>query len=157
MIHSGTMATAPAVVLDTLASLLEAEQASIVRYVKPSSPYLTRATAKLRADILEWVAASERRETELAGTIARLGGWPGPRGLQPEEQYMAYLSLRFLMPKLVDAKQLLLDRYENALTQLGKEPGTPPEVTQLLTRLRDEHAEQLAAVRKASDEVLAEK
>jgi len=38
-----------------------------------------------------------------------------------EEQYLAYLSLKFLLPKLVVEKNLLLTRFENAQAAIGKE------------------------------------
>jgi hypothetical protein len=150
------MPTPPAVVVDTLNSLLEAEQGSVVRFLGPSSPYLTRASTKLRDDIRAWVAANDERSRELAGMVDALGGVPAPRVIQPEEQFMAFLSLRFLLPKLVDAGQLLLERYDNALSLLDA-PETPAGVVDRLRRLRDQHAEQLAAARRASDEVLSEK
>jgi hypothetical protein len=149
------MSAAPAVVVDVLNSLLEAEQNSIIRFLGPGSPYLTAATAKLRDDLAEMAAANDRRSAELAATIDRLGGSPLPRGLQPEEQYLAYLSLRFLLPKAVDANQLLLDRYDNALAQLEPEPTTPPDVLDMVRRFRAEHVSHVEALKKAADEVLA--
>lgn len=149
------MSAAPAVVVDVLNSLLEAEQNSIIRFLGPGSPYLTTATAKLRDDLAEMVAANDTRSAELAAAIDRLGGSPLPRGLQPEEQYLAYLSLRFLLPKAADAKQLLIDRYDNALAQLEPEPTTPPEILDMIRRFRAEHAAHVEALKKATDEVLA--
>jgi hypothetical protein len=145
-----------AVIIDTLNSLLEAEQNSIIRFLGPGSPYLTRATAKLRGEIEGWVTANDRRSAELAQAVERLGGTPFPRTLQPEEQYLAYLSLRFLLPKLVDAKQLLADRYDNALTVLKPE-STPPEILDMLNRFRAEHAAQMDVLKKAFEEVMASK
>ena len=150
-----TMTHAPADILDTLNALLGAEESSIIRYVGPASPYLTRATAHLRQDIGDWIAGADRREQELAELIDRLGGFPGPRVLQPEEQYMAYLSLRYLLPKLVDAQQQLLQRYQDALAHLHQQ-HTPPEVLDLIQRLRDEHAGHLQTARTAVDQVLNE-
>ena len=41
------MSAAPAVIVDVLNSLLEAEQDSIIRFLGPGSPYLTTATVRL--------------------------------------------------------------------------------------------------------------
>ena len=112
------MSAAPAVIVDVLNSLLEAEQDSIIRFLGPGSPYLTTATVRLRDDLAAMVVANDRRSAGIAETVDRLGGVPLPRKPQPEEQYLAYLSLKFLLPKLVDAEQLLIDRYDNALNLL---------------------------------------
>jgi hypothetical protein len=147
------MSAAPAVIVDVLNSLLEAEQDSIIRFLGPGSPYLTTATAKLRDDLAVMAAATDRRSAGIAGTVDRLGGVSLPRKPQPAEQYLAYLSLKFLLPKLVDAEQLLIDRYDNALNLLDPN-GTPTVVLGMLKTFRLEHIEQQAAIQKAADEVL---
>ena len=63
------------------------------------SPYLTRTTAAVRRPLEQMVRESERHARELSTMIDQLGGSPVPRaGAQPEDQYLAYLSLRFLLP-----------------------------------------------------------
>ena len=62
------------------------------------------------------VAANDRHAGELADLIESPRRRPRARvGLSREEQYLAFLSLKFLLPKLVDEKQLTIQRYENAL------------------------------------------
>ena len=149
MLNSATM-TAPVAVLDTLGSLLEAEQNSVFRYMGDGSPYLSRATAEVRRPLAEMVRSSERRCSELASFIDSLGGYTSTRGLVPEEQYLAYLSLKFLLPKLVDAKKLIIQRYENALRAIGK---SSPDAAALVQRHIDEHNAELDTLEKAAASV----
>jgi hypothetical protein len=140
----------PAAIIDVLNGLLEAELGSIFRFMGEGSPYLDRATADVRKPLQEMVATIPRRTRELADLIESLGGVPTPRNILPEEQYLAFLSLKFLLPKLVGAKELLITRYENALRALK---GAPPEVVDLLKRELNEHKSQLEILNKAAEEV----
>ena len=99
-----TPAAAPVAVVDALNALLEAEQNSIFRFMGEGSPYLTRATVEIRRPLQQMMDTSYRHCGQLYALIEHLGGDPRPRGLQQEEQYLAFLSLKFLLPKLVDAK-----------------------------------------------------
>src|SRR3954470_23964907 len=110
VVHSPPMPTAPVAVVDALNSLLEAQQNSIIRFMGEGSPYLSRATAEVRRPMQEMVATINHRVMNLARLSDRLGGVPipGPRGVDPEEQYLAFLSLKFLLPKLQQAKELLI-------------------------------------------------
>jgi hypothetical protein len=71
--------------------------------------------------------------------------------VQNEEQYLAFLSLKFLLPKLVDAKKLTIRRYENAISALE---GAPPEVVSLVTAQLTEHRAQLETLQKAAADVM---
>ncbi len=149
------MPTAPVAVVDALNSLLEAQQNSIIRFMGEGSPYLSRATVEVRRPLHQMLNNNFRRCRELYNMVEELGGSPWPLGLQPEEQYLAFLSLKFLLPKLVDAKQLIIRRYENAVKAIGK--GGPPEANELLQRHLSEHRAELAVLQKAAADVLAAK
>src|SRR5689334_13172098 len=114
MVESPAMSP-PAAVIDVLNSLLEAEQGSVFRFMGEGSPYLSRATAEVRRPLQQMVDANRRYVMALADMIQRLGGEPVPRPVRPEEQYLAFLSLKFLLPKLVEEKRLIFQRYDNAL------------------------------------------
>lgn len=148
------MASAPVAIVDALNSLLEAQQNSIIRFMGEGSPYLGRATAEVRAPLQQMLANNLRRCEELYHLIETLGGTPTPAGLQPEEQYLSYLSLKFLMPKLADAKRLIILRYENA-EKAAK--AAPPEVTALLDRHLAAHRAELDILEQATAGVLAQK
>lgn len=146
------MSSAPAAIVDALNSLLESQQNSIIRFMGEGSPYLTRATAEVRRPLAEMLNNNLRRCNELYTAVEALGGEARHRTVQPEEQYLAYLSVKFLLPKLVDAKKLIIRRYENTLKAIGTEP---PEVIGLLRRHLGEHRSELAVLEKAAAGVLA--
>jgi hypothetical protein len=153
MTDLSTMPETPsAVVIDSLNSLLEAEQGSIFRFLGEGSPYLSRATAEIRKPLEEMVVASVRRANELYNCIDSLGGFPSPRALQNEEQYLAYLSLKFLLPKLVNAKKLLITRNESALRAV-QEDSPPPDVITMLESHLAEHRADLEMLGKAAADV----
>ena len=153
MVDSATMSSPPVAVIDALNSLLEAEQGSVFRFMTEGSPYLSRASAEVRRPLQRMVEANQRYVLMLADMIQRLGGDPVPLRVKPEEQYLAFLSLKFLLPKLVDEKVLILQRYENVLRQIG---DGPPEVLEMLLAHQAECRSQLEVLKKASEDVIAE-
>src|SRR5215218_9964636 len=127
-----TMSSVPVATVEILNDLLDAELNSVFRFMGEGSPYLSGATAAIRKPLAEMVEASTRRAHELYDLIESLGGSPVPRGLRSEEQYLAFLSLKFLLPKLVHEKNLAIRRLENAIAGERAAPATPPEVLELL-------------------------
>src|SRR5687767_843089 len=152
MVDSPTMTSPPVAVVDALNSLLDAEQSSVFRFMGEGSPYLSRATAEVRRPLQEMVEANSRHAANLARAIADLGGYPAPRPVRAEEQYLAFLSLKFMLPKLVDEKALIIRRYDNALRAV---PDAPPQVTRLLRAQRAEHAAHLEVLKRAAEDVIA--
>jgi hypothetical protein len=147
-------AASPVAVIDALNALLEAELNSIFRFMGEGSPYLSRASFEVRRPLNEMVLAGQRRSRELAEMIDRLGGIPSPRSIQPEEQYLAFLTLKFLLPKLVEAKKLTIERYENAVQALK---SAPQDVLSLLHAHTAEHQSDLQLLQSAAAEVLRKK
>lgn len=148
------MAPPPVAVLDTLNSLLEAELNSIFRFMGEGSPYLTRATAQVRRPLALMVRDNERHSRELSEWIERLGGSPTPRlRPRPGDQYLAYLSLNFLLPKLVGDKRLLIRRYENALAAVEERPDIHSSANELLRRLLNDHKNDLQVLGEAVSEL----
>lgn len=143
----------PVAVVDALNSLLEAELGSVFRFMGEGSPYLSRASADVRRPLQEMVDANQRYARAIADMIQRLGGEPVARPVRPEEQYLAFLSLKFLLPKLVDEKILIYRRYESALMLA---PDAPPEVIALMRQHQKECLAQLEILKKASEDVIAE-
>src|SRR5690349_16769540 len=117
MIDSATMPlrSAPAAVVDALNGLLESELNSVFRFMDEGSPYLSRATVEVKRPLEEMVRTNHRHAGELSDLIESLGGYPVPRSIRPDEQYLAFLSLKFLLPKLANEKRFTIERYENAL------------------------------------------
>jgi hypothetical protein len=116
MAQPGDKSATPVAVIDALSSLLEAELNSIFRFMGEGSPYLSRATVEVRRPLQDMVIAEKRRAGELADLMDSLGSVPTPTvGIRRDEQYLAFLSLKFLLPKLVGEKRLHIERYENAI------------------------------------------
>jgi hypothetical protein len=147
------MTGAPVAVIDALDGLLEAELTSIFRVMGEGSPYLSRANSEIRRPLNAMVLAGQRRARELAKLIESLGGTPSPGTIQPEEQYLAYLTLKFLLPKLADAKKLIIERYENTLRAMK---GAPPSVPDLLNSHIAEMKAEQQVLEKAAAEVIAQ-
>jgi bacterioferritin (cytochrome b1) len=140
-------ATPPAAVIDILNALLESQQNSIIRFMGESSPYVGGASAAVREMLRRLLDNNLKRAEDLYRLIEKLGGRPRPRGLQPEEQYLAYLSIKFLLPKIIDAKELIIRRYENALLSLQ---NAPPEVTEAFKKQLAEHRTELEELKSAA-------
>lgn len=149
MLHSAAMPhSAPVAVIDALNGLLEAELNSVFRFMEEGSPYLSRATVEVKRPLEAMVQTNQRHAAELSDLIESLGGYPVPRSLRPEEQYLAFLSLKFLLPKLANEKRFTIERYENALAAIGK--NAPPQVLALLRSHIATHRRDLDVLDKAA-------
>ncbi len=141
------MPATPLAILDVLNDLLEAQLNGVFRFMEESSPYLGRADVEIRQPLQDMAAAAKRYGQELAALIESLGGFPRAPGLHPEEQYLSFLSLKFLLPKLVDAKKLMIRRYQSALSAL---PDAPANVRDLLQSQLNGQQEELTVLEKAA-------
>ena len=146
------MQTASIAIVDTLISLFEAERASVFRLMGEGSPYLADAPPRVRETLMGMKESNVRHVAALAGAIRTLDG-PPPRPELPPEPYLNYLSLKFLLPKLADEKELLIQRYDNALRALPKD--APREVVDLLRGQDAEHKRDVETLRAAAEHVLA--
>ena len=152
--NSNNHSAAPVAVIDLLNSLLEAEMNSVFRFMGEGSPYLSRATVEVRRPLAGMVIAERQRAGQLADLIESLGTVPTPQvGVQREEQFLAFLSLKFLLPKLLDEKRLELQRYDNALRGVKPFPRVPPEVPAVLTAHIAQLRAELAALEQAAAHV----
>ena len=155
-----TSSRPPTAVVDLLTSLLEAEMNSVFRFMGEGSPYLSRATVEVRRPLQEMVLAEHRRAGELADLIESLGTVPTPAGaIRRDEQYLAFLSLQFLLPKLVIEKKLHIERYENALVELKRQqlPNIPTEAVTLVESHLAELRSELAALESVSQHVASKR
>jgi DNA-binding ferritin-like protein len=146
------MAAAPVVILDALQSLYEAEQGSVFRLVGEGTPALGPVPPRVHELLQRLYHANLRHVNELAGEIRRLGDSPRarrPAELTSEESYLRFLSLRFLVPKLVREKELMIERYENALRALAND--APTGVTDLIRRQMAEQAANVDELQAAAE------
>jgi hypothetical protein len=145
------MTQVPEAIIDTLNGLLEAEVNSVFCFVMTASPYLGKAPAEVRRVMEEMDSLCDQHRKELARLIESLGGVPRVRSHVPEdEQYLSYLSLKFLLPKLVIEKDLLLRRFENAQGTIG---NNYPQVTEFLTRMVKEQRHYLEVLKQGAAEI----
>ena len=135
-------------VVDALNSLLEAEANSIFHFVGPGSPYVASADIHVREPLEEFSRHLDRHQRELSELIRKLGGTPAHPPLpDPEDQYLSFLSLKFLLPKLVESKELMIQRHQSVLNMIQADP----EVMQLLQRHTDEMQSDLTILKRVAD------
>jgi hypothetical protein len=131
--------------IDLLSDLLQGEQAGAFHFMTEADPYIKRAEAEMRRPLLEMIKSTIRREGELAAVIDELGSSPPPPAVSKENQYLAFLSVDFLLPKLRDAKLASIRNYEKALKLAGEDEM----VTAVLEQHLREHRLELEQIEKA--------
>lgn len=142
------MTVLSAAVVDALNSLIETERGSIFRLMGDDSRYLREASPQVRRVLEEEKEASYRHADELRQLVRQLHGQPVPAArTATDPPLLEFISLRFLLPKLVDDKELLIRHYHNVLRALGSDG---PEVEQVLRRHVAEHEAHLQVLRSAS-------
>jgi hypothetical protein len=122
-----------------LDALLTGERTDAFGFLASSSPYVGHSAAAWRT-VQTILAASRQRQLELAAMLDAMGVMPRPGTFPPETQYLAFLSMEFLLPKLIEAKERSIRQYEMALTQTGDENQ---HVTSVLARHLEEHRAEL--------------
>jgi hypothetical protein len=142
-----TTAAQPIKATDALGGILRAEQMSVFHFMAEAEAYINPALAEIRRPLEKMVRASRRREGELAAMIVELGGALRQPALAAETQYLAFLSVGFLLPKMVMARQQVIGRYEQAVGSLA---GAPVDAIALLKGHLEELKEELAVLQKAA-------
>src|SRR5882724_11058022 len=132
-------------IIDLLSDLLQCEQAGPLHFMPESDPHINRAEAELRRPLLEMIKSIRRREGELAAVIDELGSSPPPPAVSKENQYLAFLSVDFLLPKLRDAKLASIRNYEKALKLVDDDEM----VNSVLEQHLREHRTELEHIEKA--------
>lgn len=146
------VAKAPESVIDTLNGLLEGHLSSVFPFVLSNSAHLGDAKGDIRRLLTEMHDACEREQNKLKQLIQSLGGTPrvSNKSAAPDP-YLSFLSLKFLLPTLVNEKDLLLLRSENARSSVS--PEEFPKVYAELKRIEDEQCQMLGRLKKAAREV----
>ena len=137
-------------VIDILNGLFAKEQNSMVRFLADASPTLTRTEGEIRRPLVDMVKTHTRHCSELYRLIEYLGGIPINPQPQPEEQYMAFLALNFMLPKLVSTRKDTISTLTKALATLAKAPA---EVKSLLQAHLKDHQRELAILEKAESHI----
>jgi hypothetical protein len=138
-------------IIDTLNGLLEGHDGSVFPFVLSSSQHLGKANPQVRELLAQIHQVCERQGQELTRLIQSLGGTPRKTERNSTtETYLSMLSLKFLLPTLVNEKDLLLQRYENARASVDEREF--PEVYAELKRVEDEQCELLGRLKQAARE-----
>jgi hypothetical protein len=132
-------------IIDLISDLLQGEQAGAFHFMTEADPYIKRAEAEIRRPLLETIKSTLRREGELAAVIDELGSTPPPPAVSKENQYLAFLSVDFLLPKLKEAKLASIRNYEKAIRIAGGDEM----VTAVLEQHLREHRTELEKIEKA--------
>src|SRR5437762_3342770 len=133
-------------IVDLISDLLQGEQAGAFHFMTEADPYIKRAEAEIRRPLLDTIQNTIRREGELAGILDELGSTPPPPAVSKENQYLAFLSVDFLLPKLKESKLASIRNYEKALRIAGDEDET---VSALLNSHLSEHRQELEQLDRA--------
>lgn len=133
----------PAAIVDVLSGLIEAEQSSIFAFMDSGSPYLNRAAVDVRHKVEAIARANQGRVGELSALVDQLGGNLRTAPLSAETQYLAYLSMKYLVPKLVEAKRASIERCQNATRALR---DAPDDIAQTLQRHLAQHQAELESL-----------
>jgi hypothetical protein len=133
-------------IIDLLDDLLQAETAGAFHFMSEADPYINRAEADIRRPLLEMIRSTQRRVGELAGLIDELGSTPPAPAVSKENQYLAFLSVDFLLPKLRDAKLASIANFQKALRIAGT--GNQM-VSEVLSAHLDEHQRELGQIERA--------
>ncbi len=133
-------------IVDLISDLLQGEQAGAFHFMTEADPYVNRAVAEIRRPLQDMIQATLRREGELAALLDELGSTPPPPAVSKENQYLAFLSVDFLLPKLREAKLTSIRNYEKALRIAGDEDEG---VTSLLSSHLSEHRHELEQIDRA--------
>lgn len=132
-------------IIDLVSDLLQSEQAGAFHFMTEADPYINRTEAEIRRPLLEMVRATVRREGELAAVIDELGSTPPPPAVSKENQYLAFLSIDFLLPKLKEAKLASIRNYEKAIRIAGENEM----VVGVLEQHLREHRSELEQIERA--------
>jgi hypothetical protein len=131
-------------IIDLVSDLLQSEQAGAFHFMTEADPYINRAGAELRRPLLEMIRNTIRREGELAAVIDELGSTPPPPAVSKENQYLAFLSIDFILPKLRDSKLASIRNYEKAIRIAGGDEM----VTAVLQQHLREHRTELEQIER---------
>jgi len=97
--------------------LLDDELNSPARYLEVAMPYVEPELVNLREPLKQMLETRRWRCRELIAEIQKFDGEPAVYRFRKEEQYLAFLSLKYLLPKLIEWKNCAILLHERALMQ----------------------------------------
>lgn len=130
-----------------LNELLDIEMYGSLATLLRSDPYVDPPLAQFYAQLRPIAEQASSRAAALSVLIQDLGGAPAERPARVGEQYLSFLSLRFVLPGLLAHAELDVRRYEEALRALAP---ARPAVERLLQSHLAEHRRALQLLRAAA-------
>lgn len=134
--------------IEILNELLALEQASLIRRVRESTPFVELASAAESEHMRRMADEVDEHVAALSSLILDLRGGVRPRTLDAHSAHLHFLELGHLLPRAIEDEQAITARYEAALQRLGGEPQAHARVSSILARHR-RNVEQLAAFQAA--------
>ncbi|QOV90208.1 hypothetical protein [Humisphaera borealis] len=126
-------------IADVLNDLLGAELGSLFASAVASGSHAGLRGAGLRRTMQYVAEADARRAGDVAALIESLGLEPAP-SRQQQEPVESYLSIDYILPRLIADKQCTLQAYRDAVAQLSE---VSESIAALLRRHLTEHAGEL--------------
>lgn len=137
-------------VVDSLISLVDAEEDSLLNRLRESPPALAGCPASARQILYDLDTAHRARDRELRNFLSS-HAMPAPPHHPPEADPMFdLLSSRFLLLKVAEAQDLLRLRYHHALSTITQHPdgATFQEACSLVDRHLQSIADDYARLAK---------
>jgi hypothetical protein len=106
---------------ERLNRLMAGEHAGVFRFLAAAGPYLHGPAAHLRPGLERMAAESEANERELAELIEAHNGIARPAPVNMDLQTLGFVSLGYLLPRLVSAKRAAIAEYRAVLETVEEE------------------------------------
>ena len=126
-------------IADELSLLLATETRSLVHHLGASTPHLTAKTYPIWNDLKLLIEISEQHAERLSLLLDRLDLPPRPRPYPAQVAQFHYLTIEYLLMKMIEEKQGQLAVYRRAISHAGFNDDLITELQSLL----DENIAQL--------------
>ena len=138
--------TASTMTLAVLNELLVAEQCHPARRLCESTVFVSDLGSEEEGAVRALVEASTGHCGELTSLIRRLGGEPGPRGIDVMTGDLHFQELGGAVPRVISEQGHLIALYQRASERLGDEP----EAAAIVGRIVERHRTDLSALERAA-------
>lgn len=138
--------TASTMTLAVLNELLVAEQCSPAGRLRESTVFVSDLGSEEERAVRAMVEASAGHCGVLTTLIRRLGGEPGPRGIDVMTGDLHFQELGGAVPRVISEQGHLIALYQRALGRLGDEP----EAAAIVGQIVEQHRADLSALERAA-------
>ena len=117
---------------DEISLLLATETCSLARHLESCSPYLTARTYPVWRDLQHMRQASEQHAERLSRLQEQLELPPRPQPFSSEVANYHYVTLEYLLPKLIAEKRSQIAAYRRAIAHAGRNEQVRTDLESLL-------------------------